>query len=114
MRTVDTLPSESNARIISSIINLVCPQCGGRMLNVKEDVAETGLQNGSGPTSAIRSKRCGCEMNHLIAPERRRGNRSGYATRPLLTLTTAMSKSRKAETLGSIASAEGSELSLLP
>ena len=31
MRTVDTLPGESNAQIISSIINLVCPQCGGRM-----------------------------------------------------------------------------------
>jgi hypothetical protein len=28
----DTLPGESNASIISSIINLVCPQCGGRML----------------------------------------------------------------------------------
>jgi hypothetical protein len=31
MRTADTLPGESNAQIISSIINLVCPQCGGRM-----------------------------------------------------------------------------------
>ena len=31
MRTADTLPGESNAKIISSIINLVCPQCGGRM-----------------------------------------------------------------------------------
>jgi hypothetical protein len=31
MRTFDTLPGESNAQIISSIINLVCPQCGGRM-----------------------------------------------------------------------------------
>ena len=31
MTTVDTLPGESNAQIISSIINLVCPQCGGRM-----------------------------------------------------------------------------------
>lgn len=31
MRTVDTLPGESNASIISSIINLVCPQCGGKM-----------------------------------------------------------------------------------
>ena len=26
-----TLPGESNAQILSSIINLVCPQCGGRM-----------------------------------------------------------------------------------
>ena len=31
MRTADMLPGESNAQIISSIINLVCPQCGGRM-----------------------------------------------------------------------------------
>ena len=31
MKTADTLPGESNAQIISSIINLVCPQCGGRM-----------------------------------------------------------------------------------
>jgi hypothetical protein len=31
MNAADTLPGESNAQIISSIINLVCPQCGGRM-----------------------------------------------------------------------------------
>src|SRR5689334_1992084 len=31
MKTVDTFPGESNTSIISSIINLVCPQCGGRM-----------------------------------------------------------------------------------
>ena len=31
MRSADTLPGEPNAQIISSIINLVCPQCGGRM-----------------------------------------------------------------------------------
>ena len=31
MSRFDTLPGESNAQIISSIINLVCPQCGGRM-----------------------------------------------------------------------------------
>jgi len=31
MRTIDTLPGESNAQIISSIINLICPQCGGPM-----------------------------------------------------------------------------------
>lgn len=31
MSTFDILPGESNAQIISSIINLVCPQCGGRM-----------------------------------------------------------------------------------
>jgi hypothetical protein len=31
MKTVDALPGESNTRIISSIINLVCPQCGGKM-----------------------------------------------------------------------------------
>jgi len=32
MSTFDTLLGESNAQFISSIINLVCPQCGGRML----------------------------------------------------------------------------------
>jgi len=31
MRSIETLPGESNASIISSIINSVCPQCGGRM-----------------------------------------------------------------------------------
>jgi hypothetical protein len=31
MRTADMLPVESNPHIISSIINLVCPQCGGAM-----------------------------------------------------------------------------------
>lgn len=31
MTTLDTLPGESIAQIISSIANLVCPQCGGRM-----------------------------------------------------------------------------------
>ena len=31
MRAFDSLPGELNVRIISSIINLVCPQCGGRM-----------------------------------------------------------------------------------
>jgi hypothetical protein len=32
MRTIETMPGESNASIISSIINLVCPQCGGSMM----------------------------------------------------------------------------------
>lgn len=31
MSNAATLPSESNEHIISSIINLICPQCGGRM-----------------------------------------------------------------------------------
>ena len=37
MRAIDLLPGESNASIISSIINLVCPQCGGRMLEFQCD-----------------------------------------------------------------------------
>jgi len=37
MRSFDTLPGESNANIISSIINLVCPQCGGRMFEFQCD-----------------------------------------------------------------------------
>jgi hypothetical protein len=32
MITIDAPPGELNVRIISSILNLVCPQCGGRML----------------------------------------------------------------------------------
>ena len=31
MNITDTLPGESHGHIISSIINSVCPQCGGRM-----------------------------------------------------------------------------------
>jgi len=31
MKTFDVIPGESSANLISSIINLVCPQCGGRM-----------------------------------------------------------------------------------
>ena len=31
MSIADTLSGESHGHIISSIINLVCPQCGGRM-----------------------------------------------------------------------------------
>jgi hypothetical protein len=31
MTITDALPGESHGHIISSIINLVCPQCGGRM-----------------------------------------------------------------------------------
>ena len=37
MTTFNTLPGESNTGIISSIINLVCPQCGGRMLEFQCD-----------------------------------------------------------------------------
>ena len=32
MRILEMLPGDSNSSIISSIINLVCPQCGGSML----------------------------------------------------------------------------------
>ena len=32
MTNAVTLLTESNEHIISSIINLICPQCGGRML----------------------------------------------------------------------------------
>jgi len=33
MRTIETIPGEPNASILSSIINLVCPQCGGTMVD---------------------------------------------------------------------------------
>ena len=32
MRTIENLPGELNGSLISSIINLVCPQCGGGMM----------------------------------------------------------------------------------
>ena len=31
MSIFEAVPGELNARIISSILNLICPQCGGRM-----------------------------------------------------------------------------------
>jgi hypothetical protein len=31
MRTMERMPGELNASIISSIINLICPTCGGSM-----------------------------------------------------------------------------------
>ncbi len=33
MGHIETMPGEPNASMISSIINLVCPQCGGNMLD---------------------------------------------------------------------------------
>jgi hypothetical protein len=33
MRQIETMPGEPNASMISSIINLVCPQCGGHMMD---------------------------------------------------------------------------------
>jgi len=32
MRIIETMPGEPNSSMISSIINLVCPQCGGSMM----------------------------------------------------------------------------------
>jgi hypothetical protein len=32
MSIIETLPGEPRASLISSIINLVCPQCGGSMM----------------------------------------------------------------------------------
>jgi len=32
MRNIDVIPWDPNANTIASIINLVCPQCGGSML----------------------------------------------------------------------------------
>jgi hypothetical protein len=37
MKTFHTLPGGSNTSIISSIINLVCPHCGGRMFEFQCD-----------------------------------------------------------------------------
>ena len=37
MRNAHAIQNESNEHIISSIINLVCPQCGGRMLKFQCD-----------------------------------------------------------------------------
>lgn len=48
--TIDTIPGEPNASMISSIINLICPQCGGGMMNsnAAAGAVETGSRNGSG------------------------------------------------------------------
>jgi hypothetical protein len=32
MRIIETVPGEPNSSMISSIINLICPQCGGSMM----------------------------------------------------------------------------------
>ena len=32
MRMIETMPGEPNSSMISSIINLICPQCGGSMM----------------------------------------------------------------------------------
>jgi hypothetical protein len=32
MRIIETMPGEPNSSMISSIINLICPQCGGSMM----------------------------------------------------------------------------------
>jgi hypothetical protein len=32
MRIIETMPGEAHASMISSIINSVCPQCGGSMV----------------------------------------------------------------------------------
>jgi hypothetical protein len=32
MRIIESTPGEANAGMISSIINLICPQCGGAMV----------------------------------------------------------------------------------
>jgi hypothetical protein len=32
MGIIETMPGEPNSSMISSIINLVCPQCGGSMM----------------------------------------------------------------------------------
>jgi hypothetical protein len=32
MRIMETMPGEPNSSMISSIINLICPQCGGSMM----------------------------------------------------------------------------------
>ena len=50
MPKFETLPGERSASLISSIINLVCPQCGGSMMEFQcnENAEETGCLNGSG------------------------------------------------------------------
>ena len=52
MPKIEAGPGEFNAGIISSIINLVCPQCGGACwnFNAMADAAGTGWLNGSGQT----------------------------------------------------------------
>jgi hypothetical protein len=37
MRTIEAMPGEPNSSMISSIINLICPQCGGSMMEFQCD-----------------------------------------------------------------------------
>jgi hypothetical protein len=90
MKTFDTVPGESNANIISSIINLVCPQCGGRMSEYQCE-GRFSLQKldawaTSRPPAQLR--RCdGVQRNHRSSwssPElRQRNQRTGILSGPL-------------------------------
>jgi hypothetical protein len=57
MPKFETVPGERSASIISSIINLVCPRCGGSMMEFQCNggCKETGCLNGSGQTSQPRA-----------------------------------------------------------
>jgi hypothetical protein len=37
MRIIEAMPGEPNSSMISSIINLICPQCGGSMTEFQCD-----------------------------------------------------------------------------
>ena len=37
MRIIDTIPGHTQASLMSAIINLTCPQCGGRMMDYQCD-----------------------------------------------------------------------------
>jgi len=63
MRAIATIPGESSSSIISSILNLICPQCGGSMMEFQCNgkcgrnwLAEWERVNFSSSTS-IRSRR---------------------------------------------------------
>ncbi|PYV65267.1 MAG: hypothetical protein DMG97_32785 [Acidobacteria bacterium] len=62
MKTLDVMPAESSANLISSIINLIwsahnaVEEC--RSINAKADAAETGLWNGNGRISRLEALDC--------------------------------------------------------
>ena len=61
MPKFETLPGERNASIISSIINLVCPQCGGSMMEFQcngKMPKKLACLNGSGRTLQPRGRTC--------------------------------------------------------
>lgn len=76
MTAADTLPGESNAHIISSIINLVCPQCGGATSELQCEgrcgrnwLAEWGMGESGDEKIQVRASRPCCPVDAVNLAE---------------------------------------------